>query len=65
MDGLISFTIHPSIYLFMAHLQSPEGVVLHSSDLVPSEVQDSKVLQTPKHVRGDQVDEVAIEGQLH
>lgn len=57
----------PSIHIplsQLANLQSPEGVVLHSSDLVPGEVQDPEVLQTPKHVWGDQVDEVAIEGQL-
>lgn len=46
------------------NLQSPEGVVLDSSDLVASEVEDPKVLQTPEHIRGDQVDEVTIEGQL-
>lgn len=39
-------------------------MILDASDLVASEVEDTKVLQTPKHVRGHQVDEVAIEGQL-
>lgn len=46
------------------HMQSPEGVVLHSSDLVPSEVKDPKVLQATEHVGGDQVDQVAVEGQF-
>lgn len=39
-------------------------MVLHSSDLVAGQVQDPQVLQTPEHVGGDQVDEVAVEGQL-
>lgn len=46
------------------NLQSPEGVVLDSSDLVAGKVEDAKVLQTPKHIRGNQVNEVTIEGQL-
>lgn len=45
-------------------LQPPEGVVLDSSYLVAGEVEDPKVFQTPKHIRGNQVDEVTIEGQL-
>lgn len=45
-------------------MQAPEGVVLHPSDLVPSEVKDPKVLQAAEHVGGDQVDQVAVEGQL-
>lgn len=65
MNIAVRPSIHPSIYLSqLSNLQSPESVVLYSSDLVPSEVQDPEVLQTPKHVWGDQVDEVAIEGQL-
>lgn len=39
-------------------------MVLHPGDLVASQVQDPQVLQTPEHVGGDQVDEVAVEGQL-
>lgn len=39
-------------------------MILDASDLVASKVEDTKVLQTPKHVRGHQVDEVAVEGQL-
>lgn len=46
------------------HVQSPEGVVLHPGDLVPSEVKDPKVLQAAEHVGGDQVDQVAVEGQF-
>ena len=46
------------------NLQSPEGLVLDSSDLVARKVKDPEVLQTPEHVRGDQVDEVTVEGQL-
>lgn len=45
-------------------MQPPEGVVLHPSDLVTSEVKDPKVLQATKHVGSDQVDQVAIEGQF-
>lgn len=45
-------------------MQSPEGVVLHASDLVPSEVKDPKVLQATEHVSSDQVDQVAVEGQF-
>ena len=50
--------------LTCTNLQSPEGVVLDTSDLVASKVKDPKVLQTPKHVGSDQVDEVAIESKL-
>lgn len=58
-------SIHPSIPICqLTNLQSPKSVVLHSSDLVPSEVQDPQVLQTAKHVWSDQVNEIAIEGQL-
>lgn len=39
-------------------------MVLDSSDLVPGEVEDPEVLQTPKHVGGNQVDEVAVEGEF-
>lgn len=62
----IHHLVHSSIHSFcqLANLQSPEGVILHSGDLVPGEVQDPEVLQTPEHVRGDQVDEVAIKRQL-
>ena len=50
--------------LTCTNLQSPEGVVLDTSDLVASKVKDPKVLQTPKHVGSDQADEVAIESKL-
>lgn len=39
-------------------------MVLDASDLVAGKVEDTEVLQTPEHVRGDQVDEVSIESQL-
>lgn len=52
------------IFNHATHMQSPEGVVLHPSDLVTSEVKDPKVLQATKHVGSDQVDQVAIEGQF-
>lgn len=48
----------------MTDLQPPEGVVLHSGDLVSGQVEDSEVLQTPEHVCGDEVDEISIEGEL-
>lgn len=52
------------IFHHATHMQSPEGVVLHSGDLVPSEVEDPKVLQATEHVGGDQVDQVAVKGQF-
>lgn len=39
-------------------------MVLDSSYLVAGEVEDPEVFQTPKHIRGNQVDEVTIESQL-
>lgn len=39
-------------------------MVLHPGDLVAGQVQDPQVLKTPEHVRGDQVNEVAVQGQL-
>lgn len=45
-------------------MQSPESVVLHPGDLVASEVKYAKVLQAAEHVGGDQVDQVAVEGQF-
>ncbi|TNN74458.1 hypothetical protein EYF80_015238 [Liparis tanakae] len=42
--------------------QARQSLVRQQLDAVL--LQDPQVLQTPKHVRGDQVDEVAVEGQL-
>lgn len=58
---MFNFVIPPATF---TNLQTREGVVLNSGDLVASEVEDAQVLQTPKHVRGDEVNEVTIEGQL-
>lgn len=47
-----------------SNLQASKSVVLDASDLVAGQVENPEVLQTPKHIRSDEVDEVAIEGQL-
>lgn len=64
MQTRLSLLTTALIFHHTTHVQPPEGVVLHSSDLVPSEVKDPKVLQATEHVGGDQVDQVAVEGQF-